>query len=224
MTPIRVVIVDDHGIVRDGIRQVFASDDGFVVAGEASTGAAAIELVMREAPDVVLLDITMPGMSGVEVARALRERGTTARILMLSVHDEATYVLESVRKGAHGYVRKDTTPADLRAAVRAVHAGDAYFSPAVASRLADAVRADPNAVVDNQVRAQQRVESLTHREREVLVAITRGLLNKEIASEFSISVRTVEAHRESIMRKLGVRTVAAMTRVALDGGLLNESG
>ena len=224
MTPIRVVIVDDHGIVRDGIRQVFASDDGFVVAGEASTGAAAIELVMREAPDVVLLDITMPGMSGVEVARALRERGATARILMLSVHDEATYVLESVRKGAHGYVRKDTTPADLRAAVRAVHAGDAYFSPAVASRLADAVRADPNAVVDNQVRAQQRVESLTHREREVLVAITRGLLNKEIASEFSISVRTVEAHRESIMRKLGVRTVAAMTRVALDGGLLNESG
>ncbi len=224
MTPIRVVIVDDHGIVREGIRQVFASDDGFVVAGEASTGAAAIELVMREAPDVVLLDITMPGMSGVEVARALRERGATARILMLSVHDEATYVLESVRKGADGYVRKDTTPADLRAAVRAVHAGDAYFSPAVASRLADAVRAEPNAIVDNRSRAQQRVESLTHREREVLVAITRGLLNKEIASEFSISVRTVEAHRESIMRKLGVRTVAAMMRVALDGGLLGENG
>ena len=224
MTPIRVVIVDDHSIVRDGIRQVFASDDGFVVAGEASTGAAAVELVMREAPDVVLLDITMPGMSGVEVARALRERGATARILMLSVHDEATYVLESVRKGAHGYVRKDTTPADLRAAVRAVHAGDAYFSPAVASRLADAVRADPNALVDHRSRAQQRIESLTHREREVLVAITRGLLNKEIASEFSISVRTVEAHRESIMRKLGVRTVAAMTRVALDGGLLGENG
>lgn len=224
MTPIRVVIVDDHSIVRDGIRQVFASDDGFVVAGEASTGVAAIELVMREAPDVVLLDITMPGMSGVEVARALRERGATARILMLSVHDEATYVLESVRKGAHGYVRKDTTPADLRAAVRAVHAGDAYFSPAVASRLADAVRAEPNAVVDHRLLAQQRIESLTHREREVLVAITRGLLNKEIASEFSISVRTVEAHRESIMRKLGVRTVAAMTRVALDGGLLDENG
>ena len=224
MTPIRVVIVDDHSIVRDGIRQVFASDDGVIVAGEASTGAAAVELVMREAPDVVLLDITMPGMSGVEVARALRERGATARILMLSVHDEATYVLESVRKGAHGYVRKDTTPADLRAAVRAVHAGDAYFSPAVASRLADAVRADPNAAIDNRSRAKQRIDSLTHREREVLVAVTRGLLNKEIASEFSISVRTVEAHRESIMRKLGVRTVAAMTRVALDGGLLGENG
>lgn len=224
MTPIRIVIVDDHSIVRDGIRQVFASDEGIVVAGEASTGAAAVELVMREAPDVVLLDITMPGMSGVEVARSLRERGSTARILMLSVHDEATYVLESVRKGAHGYVRKDTTPADLRAAVRAVHAGDAYFSPAVASRLADAVRGDPNALVDSRTRAQERVESLTHREREVLIAITRGLLNKEIASEFSISVRTVEAHRESIMRKLGVRTVAAMTRVAIDGGLLGDNG
>src|SRR5687767_2577808 len=105
MTPIRVVIVDDHSIVRDGIRQVFATDEGFIVAGEASTGPAAIELVLREEPDVVLLDITMPGMSGVEVARTLRERGSTARVLMLSVHDDATYVVESVRKGAHGYVR-----------------------------------------------------------------------------------------------------------------------
>jgi DNA-binding NarL/FixJ family response regulator len=132
----------------------------------------------------------------------------------------AAAVVALALSAAPAFAQVALTP-ELEAAVQA---GDAYFSPAVASRLADAVRADPNAVVDNQLRAQQRVESLTHREREVLVAITRGLLNKEIASEFSISVRTVEAHRESIMRKLGVRTVAAMTRVALDGGLLNENG
>ena len=223
MTPIRVVIVDDHSIVRDGIRQVFAADEGFVVAGEASAGPEAVELVLREEPDVVLLDITMPGMSGVEVARVLRERGSTARLLMLSVHDDTTYVLESVRKDAHGYVRKDTTPSDLRAAVRAVHAGDAYFSPAVARRLADAVRGE-SPPGDRQARAVVSLDALTNREREVLSAIARGLLNKEIAAEFSISIRTVEAHRESIMRKLGVRSAAAMTRVAIDGGLVTGDG
>jgi DNA-binding NarL/FixJ family response regulator len=160
-------------------------------------------------------------MSGVEVARVLRERGSTARLLMLSVHDDTTYVLESVRKGAHGYVRKDTTPADLRAAVRAVHAGDAYFSPAVAKRLADAVRGE-SPPGDRQARAVVSLDALTNREREVLGAIARGLLNKEIAAEFSISIRTVEAHRESIMRKLGVRSAAAMTRVAIDGGLVTD--
>lgn len=219
---IRLVIVDDHGIVRDGIRQVFASDPGFVVLGEASDGPTAVDLVFREMPDVVLLDITMPGMSGVEVARTLRERGSTARILMLSVHDDATYVVESVRKGAHGYVRKDTTPADLRAAVRAVHAGNAWFSPVVAKRLADAVRGE-SAHSGKQAQAAVRVESLTNREREVLAAVARGLLNKEIATGFGISIRTVEAHRESIMRKLGVRSVAAMTRVAIEANLVSEN-
>lgn len=217
MAPIRLVVVDDHGIVREGIRQVFASDAGFNVVGDAAGGAAAVELVLKEAPDVVLLDITMPGMSGVEVARTLRERGSNSRILMLSVHDDATYVLESVRKGAHGYVRKDTTPADLRAAVRAVHAGDAYFSPSIARRLADAVR-DQNAGVA-QTSNQTRVDALTSREREVLAAVAHGMLNKEIAAKLGISVRTVEAHRESVTRKLGVRSVAGLTRIALQAGL-----
>jgi len=222
MSTIRIVIVDDHAIVREGIRQVFLSDTGFDIVGEASEGQGAVDLVLRERPDVVLLDITMPGMSGVEVARVLRERGSVTRVLMLSVHDDTTYVLEAVRKGAHGYVRKDTTPADLRAAVRAVHAGDAYFSPAVAKRLADVVRDDAPQAGTQSARASLRVGSLTNREREVLAAIARGLLNKEIATEFNISIRTVEAHRESIMRKLGVRSVAAMTRAAIDAHLLPD--
>ncbi len=220
MTAIRIVIVDDHAIVREGIRQVFASDPGIDVVGEASEGEEALELVHRESPDVVLLDITMPGTSGVEVARLLRDRGATTRILMLSVHDDTTYVLEAVRKGAHGYVRKDTTPADLRAAVRAVHAGDAYFSPAVAKRLAEVVRSEPSQSGSQAGRAKLMVSSLTNREREVLGAVARGLLNKEIATEFGISIRTVEAHRESIMRKLGVRSAAAMMRLAIDAELI----
>lgn len=220
MTVIRVVIADDHAIVREGIRQVFAGDEGFAVVGEASDGRSAIELVRRETPDVLLLDITMPEVSGVEVARAVRDEGSSTRVLMLSVHDDATYVLESVRHGAHGYVRKDTTPADLRAAVRAVHQGLAYFSPVVAKRLADAVRDGAPGDASDPSRAAQLVESLTNREREVLLAIARGLLNKGVAAELGISVRTVEAHREAIMRKLGVRSPAAMTRVAIDAGLL----
>jgi DNA-binding NarL/FixJ family response regulator len=222
MSAIRIVIVDDHAIVREGIRQVFVSDTSFVIVGEASEGLDAVDLVLRENPDVVLLDITMPGMSGVEVARVLRERGSATRVLMLSVHDDTTYVLEALRKGAHGYVRKDTTPADLRAAVRAVHAGDAYFSPAVAKRLADVVRDDAPQAGSQSARASLRVASLTNREREVLAAIARGLLNKEIATELNISIRTVEAHRESIMRKLGVRSVAAMTRAAIDAHLIPD--
>lgn len=222
MSTIRIVIVDDHAIVREGIRQVFAADPGIDVVGEASEGEGAVDLVLREAPDVVLLDVTMPGASGVEVARILRERGATTRILMLSVHDDTTYVLEAVRKGAHGYVRKDTTPADLRAAVRAVHAGDAYFSPAVAKRLAEVVRNEASQPRSQVGRAKLMVSSLTNREREVLGAIARGLLNKEIAGELGISIRTVEAHRESIMRKLGVRSAAAMMRVAIDAELIPD--
>jgi DNA-binding NarL/FixJ family response regulator len=217
---IRLVIVDDHGIVREGIRQVIAGDDGMTVAGEAADGVAALALVARERPDVVLLDITMPGMTGLDVVRQLREQGDTTRVLMLSVHDDAAYVMESIRNGAQGYVRKDTTPSDLRAAIRSVHAGDGYFSPSIAHRLANALRED---ATDASPRpAAPGVDALTNREREVLGLIGRGLLNKEVAATLGISVRTVEAHREAIMRKLDVRSVAGLTRAAIAAGLTGE--
>ncbi|MGQ0647275.1 MAG: response regulator [Gemmatimonadaceae bacterium] len=219
MTPIRVAIVDDHGIVREGIRQVLGSEVDFEVVGESSDGPGALALIEREAPDVMLLDITMPGMSGLDVVRALRERGAKTRVLMLSVHDDAAYVMESVRNGAQGYVRKDTTPSDLRAAVRALHAGDGYFSPAIASRLASALREER---APSRPPRPPSVDMLTGREREVLGLIGRGLLNKEIAGTLGISVRTVESHRESIMRKLQARSVAALTRAAIAAGLSDD--
>lgn len=215
MSGIRVLIVDDHSIVREGIRQVLLSDATFEIVGEAGDAESALALAQREHPDVILLDVSMPGASGVDVAQVLGEAAGTSRILMLSVHDEATYVLESIRRGARGYVRKDTTPADLRAAIKAVHAGDAYFSPAIAGRVADALRLSEEPVV----RTIDTVATLTGREREVLTAVAAGLQNKEIAARLGISFRTVEAHRESIMRKLGVRSVAALTRIAIDAGL-----
>ena len=231
MTPIRVMVVDDHSIVREGLRQVLQADGGFDVVGEAANGAEALAIAARERPDVILLDITMPGDSGLVVAQQLRLEVPEARVLILSVHDDAEYVLESVRAGAHGYLRKDTTPADLRSAIRAVHNGDAWFSPAVAKRLAEMLRSEaaptpppaPAGAASAGV-APPSLDTLTNREREVLALVARGLLNKEIGTQLGISVRTVEAHRDSIVRKLGIRSAAGLTRFAMEQGLLRDDG
>lgn len=208
--PIRVLVADDHSIVRHGIRQVLESEPGFSLAAEAASCAEAIALAEREQPDVILLDITMPDESGVQGIPRLLAVAPQARIVMLTVHDNKEYVLRSVRAGAHGYVRKDTTPSALRAAVRAVHQGGEYFGPDIAPHLTAAVRG-------SETEGSERLTSLTPREREVLALVVRGLQNKETASQLGISVRTVEAHRDSIMRKLRVRSVAELTRLAIGG-------
>ncbi len=211
--PIRVLVADDHAVVRQGIRHVLEEDAGLRVVAEAATGGEVLERAARERPDVVLLDLTMPGATGLDIVRALREKVAEARILILSVHDDREYVLESVRAGAHGYLRKDSSPAEIRQAIRAVHGGDSFFSPPVARHLAAAVQdgAPPGAL-----------EELTSRERDVLGRIARGLTNREAAGELGISVRTVEAHRDSLMRKLRIHTVAGLTRFAMEHGLIGE--
>ncbi|MFN8581692.1 MAG: response regulator transcription factor [Gemmatimonadaceae bacterium] len=221
--PIRVVLVDDHAVVREGVRQVLLADSGFEVVGEAATARAALEVVGALAPDVVLLDINLPDDSGLRVAARIREAHPDVRVLMLSVNDDREFVLEGVHAGAHGYLRKDTTPADLRAAVRAVNAGDAYFSPGVARHLTDALRSStPPSGSPSPMTAA--LAELTNREREVLLGIARGQMNKEIGAELGISVRTVESHRDSLMRKLQLRSPAALTRFAIESGLLKGEG
>jgi len=210
--PIRVLVADDHMIVRTGIRHVLESEPDFQVVGEAASGSEAISLATALRPDVVVLDISMPDRSGLEVAACLRSSGTS-RVLILSMHDNAEYVLESVRAGAHGYLLKDTAATELRSAIRAICRGESYFSPPVASRLTAAVRGDH----DNH---HVELEQLTGREREVLAGIARGRTNKEIAVELGISHRTVETHRESLMRKLQIRTVAELTRFAIQAGIV----
>ena len=224
MEQIRVLIVDDHSVVREGIRHVLASDPALAVVGEAGDTPAAIAQAELTRPDVVLLDITMPGASGLEAVPRLLAVSPRTRVLMLSVHDNTEYVLQAVRAGAHGYLRKDTTPAELRQAVRAVHKGDAFFSPTAARHLTQALRgeAPPAASVPaegGEAAARRAVEALTSREREVLVHIARGSLNKEIAAALGISVRTVEAHRDNLMRKLGIKSVAGLTKLVLEAGL-----
>jgi len=211
--PIRVLVADDHTIVRTGIRHVLEGEPGFDVVGEASNGMEAFELATELHPDVVVLDISMPGESGLQIAARLGTVPSPPRVLILSMHDNAEYVLESVRAGAHGYLLKDTAATELRSAIRAVCRGESYFSPPVASRLSAAVRGEHETRI-------APLEQLTGREREVLEGIARGRTNKEIAADLGISYRTVETHRESLMKKLQIRTVAELTRFALGAGIV----
>lgn len=215
--PIRVLVADDHAVVREGIRHVLSPAQGFAVVAEAASGAEAVRLAGEWQPDVVLLDISMPGGTGLEIAGELRRAVGTARILVLSVHDRPEYVLQSVRAGADGYLLKDSSPAELRDAVRAVHAGGSFFGASVAAHLGDALRREADAAS-----RASRLELLTGRERDVLVGIANGETNKEIAARYGISPRTVESHRESLMRKLDIRSVAGLTRFAVDEGLVAE--
>jgi DNA-binding NarL/FixJ family response regulator len=221
---IRVLIVDDHSVVREGIRHVLAGDPRLSVVGEAGDASAAVAQTELLRPDVILLDITMPGSSGLEAVPRLLAVSPATRILMLSVHDDTEYVLRAVRAGAHGYLRKDTTPAELRQAVHAVQKGDSFFSPTAARHLTQALREGSPASAapvaqGGEAEARRAVEALTGREREVLRFIARGALNKEIAAALGISVRTVEAHRDNLMRKLGIKSVAGLTKLVLESGL-----
>jgi DNA-binding NarL/FixJ family response regulator len=214
--PIRVLVADDHAIVRTGIRHVLESEPGFAVVGEASTGPEALELAASLHPDVAVLDISLPGASGLRVAAELRQRAPETQVLILSMHDNTEYVLESLRAGVHGYLLKDTAATELRTAIRAVRRGESFFSPPIAGRLSAVVRGDPAGTTSGAV------AQLTARERQVLVGVAQGHTNREMAAQLGISPRTVESHRENLMKKLGVRTVAGLTRLALEAGLVRD--
>jgi DNA-binding NarL/FixJ family response regulator len=211
---IRVVIADDHAVVRQGIRGVLEEVEGLEVVGEAPDGDVALALTERHRPDLVVLDITMPGKTGLEVARALRDAGSGVRVLMLSMHEEPEYVLEAVRSGADGYVLKDVTPAELRTAVAAIHEGREYFSARVTQQLSVGLRQELE-----REQQRSRIDSLTPREVEVLVMVAQGKTNRGIAEELGISPRTVETHRERVMAKLRIRSVAGLTRFVVEQGL-----
>ncbi len=201
MTSIRVLIADDHAVVREGVRHVLSVEHGFDVVGEAANGPDAVRLTQSLAPDVVVLDLSMPGGSGLEAARQIRDCAPRSRVLVLSIHDHAEYVQQSAREGAQGYLRKDSSPAELRSAIRTVFAGGQAF-------------ADVSAPSDDALAL------LTPRERSVLAAIASGETSKETATRLGISARTVEAHRDSIARKLKLRGAAALTRFALEHRLV----
>jgi DNA-binding NarL/FixJ family response regulator len=214
----RVVVADDHLVVRQGIRLVLEDVEGIEVVAEAANGDEALAVTTEQRPDVLLLDISMPGKGGLDVARELRAAGSEVGILILSMHDDPEYVLQAVRAGADGYVLKDVSPGELREAVARVREGREYFSERVTHQLGVALRGE----LEREQR-RSRLEKLTGREREVLLGVADGKTSREIAEQLGISPRTVETHRERVMAKLRIRTVAGLTRFVVEEGM-GEAG
>jgi two-component system, NarL family, nitrate/nitrite response regulator NarL len=200
---IRLIIVDDHSLVRDGLRARLSVVAGLQVVGEASSGVDALRLAELEAPDLMLVDVGMRGMNGIELANALRDRHPNIRVLMLSMFDNREYVLSAIRAGARGYVLKESPTEEIIAAISAVWAGGNYFSSHVATMVAQAAPSS---------------SQLTSREHEILLLLAHGGSNKVVANKLDISVRTVETHRLSLRRKLGVDSASDLLKIAVSNG------
>lgn len=208
---ITLLVVDDHPVVRDGLRGIFASAPGFEVLGEAADGVAAVELTTRLDPDVVLMDLRMPGGGGVAAITELTRLGARSRVLVLTTYDTDSDTLPAIEAGATGYLLKDAPREELFTAVRAAAEGRAVLSPAVASRLISRVRTPA---------AAPGSEGLSTREREVLVLVARGTSNREIAAELFISEATVKTHLTHVFAKLGAKDRAAAVAVGYERGIL----
>ena len=216
-SPIRVLLADDHTLMREGVRRILSADGGVEVVAEVGDGQAAVSETLARRPDVAVLDITMPGGGGLDAARRIRRQAPEVRILILSMHLEPEYLLESVRAGAHGYLVKDAAAGELVAAIRAVRAGDSYYSAAVSAQMTDL----PRRKLEGEG-ITNALEPLSPREREVLRYVAEGSSNRETAAALGIGVRTVETHRDSLMKKLGIHSVAGLTRIALRCGLVSD--
>ena len=213
MQKLKVLIVDDHPVVRKGLQTCLARQDRIRVVGEASDGDQALRKARELSPDIVLMDISMPGMNGLAVTELLRKEVPKVKVLVLSMHNNREYIFRIIQAGAHGYVSKGAAPEELVRAIESVCEGEPFFSPEVA-------RAALSQFVSGAGKKEPFAQ-LTQREREVLALIADGQSNKEIANQLGIGVRTIETHRERIMRKLGIHTIAGLTRFAIMSGVVS---
>ena len=210
----RVLLADDHTMVRASLVGLLQAEGDVQVVAQAANGVEAIEQALKTRPDVVVTDLSMGVLNGLEVIRRLRDALPGTRVLVLTMHQEDEYVLQAVRAGASGYLVKDSAPAELLAAVRALHAGRAWFGPQAARALAEQLQ-HPERMVNDPY------GTLTAREREVLHLIAEGMTTKEIARKLSIGVKTAENHRGRVLAKLGLRNTAEVVRYAIGKGLLD---
>lgn len=209
---IRVLLVDDHPVVRQGLRSCLVGNLHLAIVGEASDGREGVRKAKELLPDIVLMDIDMPNMNGLAAAELLRKDLPQVKVLILSMYSHSEFVMRIVQSGARGYVLKEAAPNELVKAIETIHAGEAFFSPDIA-RLALNQFVQGNGVGPHPY-------ELTAREREVLIAIAEGLSNKEIACRLGVGVRTVETHRERIIRKLNIHSIAGLTKFAISKGLV----
>jgi DNA-binding NarL/FixJ family response regulator len=210
MGQIRVLLADDHGLLRKGVRSVVAQDPSIVVVGEASEGAEAVRLAEELSPDVVIIDIAMPGLNGLDAAALIARRERRVGVIVLTMYSDEEYLVRAVSAGVRGYLLKDSAEPDLIRAVKAVAAGNTFFSPAIADMLFE----------DYVLRLQRRevqdsYDVLTDREKQVLQLLAEGRTNKEVATSLSLGLSTVETHRMNLMKKLGLRNTAEIVLYAV---------
>lgn len=210
MGPIRVLLADDHGLLRKGVRSVIAQDPNIMIAGEAGDGSEAVRLADELSPDVVVMDVAMPGLNGLDAAALITRKERRIGVIVLTMYSDEEYLVRALSAGVRGYLLKDSAEPDLIRAVRAVAEGHTFFSPAISDMLFD----------DYVLRLQRRevqdsYDLLTDREKQVLQLLAEGKTNKEVATDLSLGVSTVETHRMNLMKKLGLRNTAELVLYAV---------
>jgi DNA-binding NarL/FixJ family response regulator len=216
---VKIVLADDHGIVRDGIKSTLRDEKAFKIIGEASNGVEAIEKVKALSPDVIIIDINMPEMNGIEATAIISKKYPNTKALVLSMHDNEDYILKSIEAGAAGYLLKDTSKEEFIKAINAVAKGEKYFSTSISNILATGYL---HRIKKEGVRTtdEDSENGLTRREKGILKLIVQGLGNREIADSLSISVRTIEVHRSNMMRKLKVKNAVELVKYAMENNLV----
>jgi DNA-binding NarL/FixJ family response regulator len=207
----RILLADDHAVVRQGFGRILAAQSDMEIVGEAGNGREAVEMAEKLKPEVVVMDVSMPELNGIEATRRLVKSLPYTRVLALSMHKDSVYVREILRAGARGYLLKDSSDQDLIAAVRSLAKGEGYLSPAVSGAV----------LADYRQHVTDPIDLLTSREREVLQMIAEGQTNKDIAGKLNLSVYTVDAHRGRIMEKLNLHSAGEMVRFAMRNGLID---
>lgn len=214
----RIVIAEDHTILREGLKSLLESNEKFTVVGEADNGRDAILQVGEQQPDLVIMDLSMPGLSGMDAIKEVRDRYPVIKLLVLTVHSEEEYVMASLEAGANGYVLKDASHTELITAAERVLAGKTYLSADIADKVVNSYLQASR----NSKEPATRWDSVTQRERQILKLIAEGHTNKSMADYLCISVKTVEKHRANLMKKLGLHNVSALTSYAMEKGIISR--
>jgi len=213
----RIVIAEDYTILREGLRSLLLSSPEFEVVGEARDGREAIQCVVKYKPDLIITDLSMPRMDGMEAIREIKKESPKTKILVLTVHRAEEYILNTLKEGASGYLLKDSTHAELVMAVKKVLSGKLYISPEISEKVVEGYLEGRKTL-----KTRTAWDTLTHREREILKLIAEGYKNKEIADDLCISVKTVEKHRANLMQKLDLHSTSALTKLAFEKGLISK--
>jgi len=219
MEKIKVVLVDDHKIIRDGLKALIGEDEGIAIVGEASNGVEAIELIKNVDNDVVLMDINMPNMSGVETTKKILKIQPNTKVIALTMHNEEAYIIDMLKIGSMGYLLKEGGRNELIRAIKVVHSGEQYLGNKVSVKLINNFINGTSKMV-KKARINEPAKTLTEREKEILELIVKGLTSQDIAVVLKISKRTVEAHRRNLFQKVGVKNSAALVNYAFEHNLI----